>query len=80
MEEFFFGLSEPAALGVPLLSVGLQGGPGLGVVAAAVGRRFPLTIPQEHVGSPREEESEEAETDPVHMKSEPFFFFKGIHD
>lgn len=79
MEEFFFCLAEPAVLGVPLLPVGLQGGPGLRVVAAAVGRSLSLAVPQKHVGSSRQEESEETEisNNPVYLtsgfKGEPFF-------
>jgi len=51
---------ERAALGVPLLPVGLQHGPGFGVVAAAVWRSFSLAVLQKHICSVSQEQPEES--------------------
>lgn len=59
VQNFLLCLTEPDVLGVPLLPVGLQGCPGLWVVAAAVWRSFSLAVLKKHICSSREEQPEE---------------------
>lgn len=49
----------PAILGVSLPPVGLQGCPGLGVVAAAIWRSFSLAVLPENICSSSEEKPRE---------------------
>lgn len=59
VKEFFL-CSEPVVLGVlSLPPVGLQGRPGLGVVAAAVWRSFSLAVLQKHICSSSQEKPED---------------------
>lgn len=67
----------PAVFGISLPPVGLQGHPGLRVVAAAVWRSLSLAVLQKHICSASQEEPEETT---FYRSSTTFFFFRCVFE